>query len=634
MVLFVSGVSSIATSNATGTWEWIDQASVGDANWHALATSADGSKLYAGVDGGGSLYRSTDFGMTWNVIPGTSGKNWFSIASNIDGTKVAAVDRGGHIWTSTNSGSTWIQRSVDQGAARDWGSIASSSDGSKLVAVAANSNDNGFIYTSTDSGVNWTDFTPGGVTGFTGVSSSHDGARLAATTWANGIYISSDFGHTWTRCSLTVPNPGDSTLLQMVSMSGDGSRLVTGSRPYSSNGGIVFTSSDFGVTWASSAQSSYDYIGFASSGDGSKVAAAIYGQAGVSTSSDYGLTWRYQPTGSSGVIPIATNIDGSLLFVGGYGGRLWTGKIPNSRVVAVLPASTSATLAASANTPATALSFSASGSTAAVTVTPITNPVAETVTPFNVAQASIFDISVVNITGQVTICVDGGPNVRLWHFTNGAWIDVTTSQSATQTCGVTSSFSPFATAPPTSASLMASMAATQAALKAAAEAAEKAAAEAAAAKREAEKQAARGEITIKLLGAQDLTVELFAKAEISGITESNIAAFQSELLALPEESCVDINQVLKVAYKFEVVGNIGSDRVNYMQSNTFIAIGLIPAESKNKVSLVYAVRKLSASSRDTYAEIKVAIEAHAASLQARRDRLAAVIARNAARYGK
>jgi hypothetical protein len=81
-------------------------------------------------------------------------------------------------------------------------------------------------------------------------------------------------------------------------MSGDGSRLVTGSRPYSSNGGIVFTSADYGTTWTSSVQTSYDYIGFASSGDGSHVAAAIYGQTGVSTSADYGTTWNFQITGN------------------------------------------------------------------------------------------------------------------------------------------------------------------------------------------------------------------------------------------------------------------------------------------------------------------------------------------------
>jgi uncharacterized repeat protein (TIGR02543 family) len=616
---------SVNRTNSVGTWAWTNQSAVGAANWHALTTSADGSKLFAGVDGGGSLYRSTDYGVTWSSIAGTSGKNWFSITSNIDGTKVAAVDRGGDIWTSTDSGSTWTQRSV--GAVRDWESIASSSDGVKLVAVASNGNNNGFIYTSSDSGATWSNnLAPAGTNKFTGVASSNDGTYLAATTWANGIYTSSDSGQTWTARTLPVPNAGGTTHLQAVASSGDGSRLVTGSRTYggANNGGVIFTSADHGATWKAYSQTSIDYVNFVSNGDGSRLAAAIYGQAGVSTSADYGATWTYQSLGSSGVIPIASNIDGSLLFVGGYGGNLWTGKVPNSRVVAVLPASTSASLAAGTNIPATALSFAASGSASAVTVTPIANPIAEASTPFSVAQAKIFDISVVNITGQVTICVDGGPDVRLWHFTNSSWVDVTTSQTDTQTCGATSSFSPFATAPPPSASLVASRAAAEAAQRTAAEAAEKAAAEAA-------KQAARSDITSNLQNGKDLSVETFSRAEIFGINETNIAALQSELLALPEESRADINQVLKVAYKYEVVGRIGSDRVIHMNPYSFIEIGLIPADSKYKVSLAYSVRKLPATSRDTYAEIQSAIETHAASLQARRDRLAALIARLAAR---
>jgi hypothetical protein len=86
-----------------------------------------------------------------------------------------------------------------------------------------------------------------------------------------------------------------------------------------------------------------------------------------------------------------------------------------------------------------------------------------------------------------------------------------------------------------------------------------------------------------------------------------------------------------VARKYEIVGNIGSDRINYLQSNTFVEIGLIPATSKNKVALVAAVRKLPESARDTYAEIKAAIEAETAKLKTRSDRLAAVISRNASR---
>ena len=603
---------TVNRTSSVGTWAWTNQSSAGARKWHALATSADGSKLYAGVDDGGSLYRSTDSGVTWSVIANTSGKNWFSIASNIDGTKVAAVDRGGHMWTSTDSGSTWTQRSV--GAVRNWESIASSSDGTKLVAVASNGDSNGFIYTSSNSGVTWSsNLAPAGTNKFTGVASSNDGTYLAATTWANGIYTSSNSGQTWTARTLPVPNSDSTTYLQAVASSGDGSRLVTGSRTLAggSNGGVIFTSADYGVTWKAFSQTNLDYINFTSNGDGSRLAATVYDQTGVSTSADYGATWSFQSVGLSGEIPIASNIDGSLLFVGAYGGNLWTGKIPNARVAAVLPASTTAALAATASTPATALSFSASSAAAALTVTPIANPATEAATPFSAAQASVFDISVVNVTGQVTVCVDGGPNVRLWHYTNGAWVDVTTSQTATQTCGLTSSFSPFATA----LSVAVLLPVTDTVSNAGAE------------RREAEKQSARTEIASTLQSAKDLTVESFTKAEIPGVTAKNLAAVQAEILALPEESRADINQILKVARKFEVVGNIASNQVMRMTSTSFVEIGLIPASSKNKVALMAAIRKLPTSARDTYAEIKAAIDAETARIKSRNDRLAAIINR-------
>jgi uncharacterized repeat protein (TIGR02543 family) len=439
---------------ATDNWAWSAQPDLGNRNWHALASSADGSRLYAasescgvsacslGVVDAGGIWVSTDYGVTWTAIANTSARKWFSIATNANGTKVAAVDRGGSIWTSVDSGSTWTERAA--AGTRNWESIASSSDGDNLVAVAPD----GFIFTSSDSGETWSNRTPANVTGFTGVSSSNDGSRLAVTTWSSGLYTSSNYGQTWTLRSLPVVNSGQPTHLQMVSMNGDGSRLVTGSRANNENGGRVFTSADYGATWTVSASLGFDYIGFASSGDGSRIAASIFGQAAVSTSSDYGATWKVQTTGTNGVIPIATNIDGSLLFVGGYGGHLWTGKLPRAQVVAVAASAISAVVPAQANTPAAALAFSETTSTSAVRITPMANPAPAESTPFVLESASIFDITVTNITGEVEICVDGGPTIRLWHFTNNAWVDVTTRQTETQTCGLTRSFSPFASALP------------------------------------------------------------------------------------------------------------------------------------------------------------------------------------------
>lgn len=636
VTLTAAWVANVAsTALATDSWAWNDQADVGDHNWHALASSSDGSRLYAAsescglsaCDGGvvdaGGIWVSSDYGVTWTAIASTDGRKWFSIATNSNGTKVVAADRGGDLWTSVDSGATWTARRAG-GAVHNWDAVASSSDGDNLVAVAGE----GFIFTSADSGATWTNRTPSGVTGFTGVTSNNDGSRLAVTTWSSGLYTSSNYGETWTARTLPVPYADSPTYLQAVASSGDGSRLVTGSRSLAggSNVGIIFTSANYGVTWTASAPSGLDYIGFASNGDGSRVAAAIYGQAGVSTSLDYGVTWSLQSTGSRGVIPIATNIDGSLLFVGGYGGHLWTGSIPRSRVVAVVASATSATVPAATNTPAADLVFAETTNTSAVRITPMDNPTSADSTPFDLTTASIFDIAVVNITGPVEICVDGGPTVRLWHFTNGAWVDVTTRQTETQSCGLTTSFSPFATA-----ALRMSPTQASAAVTAVSDAAAKAAAEAAAAKREAEKKAARADITSNLKNSKDLSVEAFVTAEIAGINATNIALVQAELLALPEEARADINEILKVARKYEIVGNIGSDRITSLQSNSFIEIGLIPATSKNKVALVAAIRKLPAAARDTYAEIKAAIDAESAKIKTRNERLAAIISRNAQR---
>jgi len=157
---------------------------------------------------------------------------------------------------------------------------------------------------------------------------------------------------------------------------------------------------------------------------------------------------------------------------------------------------------------------------------------------------------------------------------------------------------------------------------------------AAEAKREAEKQAARNEITNLVKTSQDINLEMFTKAEISGVTAANIAAVQTEISALPQSSRADLSQVLKIARKYEVVGIIASDRVTSVYSNSLIEIGLIHKDSKHKAALTEAIKNLPVDERTTYAAIKVALDAEMAEIQARKDRLANVIARNASRYTK
>lgn len=158
-------------------------------------------------------------------------------------------------------------------------------------------------------------------------------------------------------------------------------------------------------------------------------------------------------------------------------------------------------------------------------------------------------------------------------------------------------------------------------------AAAKAAAAAAAAKREAEKRDARAELVLKAINKQALNVDLFNKADISGVSASNIAAVQADIFALTDFERSNIEQIVKVARKFEVVALIGSDRVRTLSPTPFVEIGLIPQASKIKTSLVVAVRALPESNRKSYAEINAAINAKAAELESRKDRIASIITR-------
>ena len=159
------------------------------------------------------------------------------------------------------------------------------------------------------------------------------------------------------------------------------------------------------------------------------------------------------------------------------------------------------------------------------------------------------------------------------------------------------------------------------------QAASEAAAKAAAAKREAEVKAARTEISNSLKKSENLTLDAFKQAEIAGVTAENFAQVQAEILELPTDSRSDINQVLKIARKYEVVGRIASEQAKNLPISAFVEVGLIPADSKNKVALIAAVRRAAGSDRDSFNEIQAVIAAEEAKIKNRKDRLARLVTR-------
>ena len=99
------------------------------------------------------LFSSVDSAIAqiWTQATNAPSKTWWSVASSADGTKLVAAAYGGAIYTSPDSGVTWISNNVP---VRNWFSVASSADGMRLVAVinVISTAGAGGIYNSPDGG--------------------------------------------------------------------------------------------------------------------------------------------------------------------------------------------------------------------------------------------------------------------------------------------------------------------------------------------------------------------------------------------------------------------------------------------------------------------------------------------------
>jgi DNA-binding beta-propeller fold protein YncE len=245
--------------------------------WQSVACSADGTKLVAG----GPLWTSTNSGATWIKANTLYAEG---VASSADGTKLIAGVYGGFIYISTNSGATWAHPTNTSGAS--WNAVASSADGTKLAAVAENAG----VFTSTNSGVNWTHQTNGLLpyTGFTYIASSADGSKLVMA--GSPIFTSTNFGINWTKAT-NAPLAS----WYSVASSADGNTLLACAYNY----GNVYLSTNAGVIWTKTSLPAKNWNSVAESADGTKMVALANsglgtfgaGSGGIYTSTDSGTTW-------------------------------------------------------------------------------------------------------------------------------------------------------------------------------------------------------------------------------------------------------------------------------------------------------------------------------------------------------
>jgi|688.fasta_scaffold75736_4 hypothetical protein len=96
------------------------------------------------------------------------------------------------------------------------------------------------------------------------------------------------------------------------------------------NGGGIYTSSNYGQTWAqTSANSNLEWRCIASDSTGQYLAVVVY-NGGIYTSSNYGSTWTQTDASSSTYTSITSDSTGQYLAASCYGGYIYTGVYSNS----------------------------------------------------------------------------------------------------------------------------------------------------------------------------------------------------------------------------------------------------------------------------------------------------------------
>ena len=221
-------------------------------------------------------------GYTWTKQNDIGQANWKAVASSADGSRLAALDfyedvNSRYVYTSSDYGVTWVQNAASavNGVWSTWASIDSSADGSHLIASTADSMMGGSIYTSEDYGVTWT-YQPGaGNHVFYSVTSSADGSKLAAAAGQNNfIYTSTDYGVAWTARLDDTDRHWSS-----ITSSADGTKLAATDGYSTSNGGYIYTSTDSGVTWIEQTAIAIEtWQSIASNADGSRLIVAGAGE--------------------------------------------------------------------------------------------------------------------------------------------------------------------------------------------------------------------------------------------------------------------------------------------------------------------------------------------------------------------
>ena len=316
LLLSVAVVYPVMLFGQTFIWTQTSAPIIG---WTGIASSADGTKIAACSDYPTSaVYTSTNAGVSWTKVanptlinPWSSGQ-LISIASSTDGMHLVVGSQtsysstnSGYVYTSADSGVTWKETSAPW---ENWYSIASSANGTNIFAAGSYQ-----VWGSTNAGQSWDFHTPAvspPTPYWNKVACSTDGTKILASSFFK-LYTSTNSGLNWNLTTMT------NKYWRSLASSSDGTKLIAGN---DQNTGLVFISTNSGISWApTSAPSNTYWSAITSSADGTKLAALANNDPASSSGSIYnstnsGLSWTANSFPNAYVNSMVSSSDGTKLF--------------------------------------------------------------------------------------------------------------------------------------------------------------------------------------------------------------------------------------------------------------------------------------------------------------------------------
>ena len=251
----------------------------------------------------------------WAQTSSPTNVAWYDIAVSNNGANIVSVANPGGIYISSNYGSSWHVTSAPD---LKWRAVTSSGDGRLLTALVDDTTS--VIFQSYDYGSTWIDITSS--TGllpsqeWTAIACSDSGQYLAALNTNDAIYVSNNYGATWTETTISI-----FWFDVAVSVSGQYMVAVAGSN--SGNGGVII-SRDFGENWARSEGAESDnnqWVSAAITANGQTIYAVdSLTIGGIYVTYDAGDTWSVLPNAPNATLSDIVCSDDGMFLVASYAG--------------------------------------------------------------------------------------------------------------------------------------------------------------------------------------------------------------------------------------------------------------------------------------------------------------------------